>query len=204
MMTRVRYETAVRRLNTIADRCQQASAVWGDRPLLVGTYAFGAVLDAPAELPAVDVAFVLDLPADELTWGVEPQSLAGLPALLEIDKAPVRWYWRPAVWPVSNHLIVRPVRIWSLDGPDTTALQALANRTVEQLRPPAAAPQDLAQQLADERAASLTHLRHVHANYWERNWRSGNRGNGLYPEHHLWNAVHGYLDLLDAAAEQPR
>ena len=35
---------------------------------------------------------------------------------------------------------------------------------------------------------------------WERIWRSANRGLGIYPERHLWNAVHGYLSLLDATS----
>ena len=30
---------------------------------------------------------------------------------------------------------------------------------------------------------------------------AGNRGGGRYPEHELWEAVQGYLDLLDADKE---
>jgi hypothetical protein len=33
--------------------------------------------------------------------------------------------------------------------------------------------------------------------YWY--WRREHRGFGRYPEHHLWEAVEGYLDLYDAA-----
>lgn len=33
---------------------------------------------------------------------------------------------------------------------------------------------------------------------WERDWRRENRGNYRYPENVLWEAVEGYLDLLDA------
>jgi hypothetical protein len=39
----------------------------------------------------------------------------------------------------------------------------------------------------------------VHASYWDHDWRREHRGFGRYPEHHLWEAVHGYLDLYDAA-----
>lgn len=194
----MRHQTAVRRLRTIADRCQQASGLWDDEPLLVGAYAFGAVLDDPADLAVVQVAFVLDLPADELTWCAQPQSCAGLPALLEIDKTPVEWYWRPALWLVSNHLIDRPLRIWSLDGPDTTALDALEHGDAEPLRLPAPTAADARAQLAVELAASLAHLRRTEAGYWERDWRRAHRGSGIYPENHLWDAVHGYLDLLTA------
>lgn len=44
---------------------------------------------------------------------------------------------------------------------------------------------------------ALARLRAVHANYWERDWRRENRGNYRYPENVLWEAVEGYLDLLD-------
>src|SRR6266536_215671 len=122
----VRHETALRRLRTIAERCQRVSGLWEQEPVLLAAYVFGAVLDGRTEVPVVQVAFVLDLPADELTWCTHPPSCAGLPRLLEIDKAPVDWYWRPAVRPVSNHAIHRPLRIWSTDGVDDAALAALA------------------------------------------------------------------------------
>ena len=116
----MRYRAAVARLKTIAERCGQVASLWRvDDPVLRAAYAFGDVLDQPrADLPVVQVAFVLDLPADELTWGVEPQSCCGLPHLLEVEKVPVEWYWRPAAWPVSNHVIRRPLRIWSAEGSD--------------------------------------------------------------------------------------
>jgi hypothetical protein len=195
----VRYETAIRRLRTIAARCHQAAGLWEDEPFLVGAYAFGAVLDAPADVELVQVAFVLDLLPDELPWCAQPQSCVGLPHLLEIDKAPVDWYWRPALWPVSNHLIHRPLRIWSLDGPDTAALDALDHRNAEELRLPMPTDAEARQQLAEELEASLAHLRRVEAGYWDRSWRNCHRGSGAYPENHLWDAVHGYLDLLEAS-----
>jgi hypothetical protein len=170
-----------------------------DQPFLVGAYAFGDILEQPgADIPAVRMAFVLNLPADELTWCAEPQSCVGLPHLLEIDKAPVEWYWRPAVWPVSNHLIRRPLRVWSLDGPDTAALDALEHGEAENLRMPAPTAEQLHEQLTEELAASLAHLRRVESSCWERDWRSANRGYGVYPENHLWDAAHGYVDLLGA------
>jgi hypothetical protein len=200
---RMHYETAVRRLRTIADRCQQASGLWDDEPFLVGAYAFGAVLDARPDVAVVQMAFTLNLPLDDLTWWAQPQSCAGLPTLLEIDKAPVEWYWRPALWPVSNHFIHRPLRIWSLGGPDTTALDALERRDAESLRLPAATDADAGEQLTVELDASLAHLRRTEAGYWKRDWRGAHRGAGVYPENHLWNAIHGYLDLLAASQGLP-
>jgi hypothetical protein len=194
----VRRDTAVRRLGMIAQRCQQVSGLWDGEPVLAGAYAFGDVLDGGTEVPVVQVAFVLYLPAEELTWCAQPPSCAGLPHLLEIDKAPVDWYWRPAVWPVSNHLIWRPLRIWSPDGVDVVALDAVARGMVEDLRMPTPSAEDQRAQLAVEVAASLAHLRRVEASFWERDWRQAHRGSGVYPEHHIWDAVHGYLDLLAA------
>jgi hypothetical protein len=60
-------------------------------------------------------------------------------------------------------------------------------------------PEARQEQLAHELAAALGHLRAVHASYWDHDWRRERRGMGRYPEHHLWEAVQGYLDLHDAA-----
>jgi hypothetical protein len=176
------------------------SGLWDEEPFLVAAYAFGPVLESRADIPVVQLAFVLNLPTEELSWCVQPQSCVGLPHLLEIDKAPVEWYWRPAVWPVTNHLIQRPLRIWSLDGTDTAALDALDRSEAEQQRLPEPTAEQQREQAAVELAASLTHLRQVEAAFWERDWRSAHRGYGIHPENHLWDAVHGYLDLQDAVA----
>jgi hypothetical protein len=194
----MRYGTAVRRVRMVVERCQQMSGLWHEKPLVHGVYAFGSVLEPGHELSVVQLAFVLDLPADELAWCTQPQSCVGLPSLLEIDKGPVEWYWRPRAWPVANHLIHRPLRVWSLDGPDVEALDALERGEAEQLRMPAPTAAEWHEQRATELAASLAHLRRVEAGFWERDWRSAHRGSGVYPEGHLWDAVHGYLDLLGA------
>ncbi|UWP82901.1 hypothetical protein Dfulv_00885 [Dactylosporangium fulvum] len=145
-------------MRTVVEECQRVRGLWGDEPLLVGAYVFGAVLEPRSDVPVVQMAFALNLPADELTWCVQPQSCVGLPGLLEIDK--------------------------------------------EDLRMPAPTDAEQHEQLTVELAASLAHLRRVDANYWERGWRPAHRGFGIYPENHLWDAVHGYLDLL--AATSPR
>jgi hypothetical protein len=165
----------------------------------MAAYVFGAVLEPGSNVDVVQLAFVLNLPADELTWYAQPPTCIGLPRLLEIDKAPVEWFWRPSVWPVANHRIVRPLRIWSLDdGPDTQAMDALARGEAEALRQPPPDAAQLDEQLREELAASLAHLRRVETGYWEHEWRSDHKGFGFYPENYLWDAVHGYLDLLGA------
>lgn len=198
----MRHGTAVRRLRTIAERCHRVAGPWDDEdePIPLAAYAFGAVLDGNTDIPVVQVALVLNLPADELTWCARPQSCSGLAHLLELEKAPVDWYWRPAVWPVSNHVIRRPLRIWSTDGVEGAALDALAGGVAEPLRLPAPQPEHGQEQLAVELAACLAHLRRVEDAYWQREWRQDNRGSGIYPEHHLWDAVHGYLDLHAAVS----
>ncbi|MFC7274142.1 hypothetical protein ACFQS1_09145 [Paractinoplanes rhizophilus] len=75
----MRRQTAVRRLRTVAERCQWASGLRDDEPFLLAAYAFGSVLESVADVDVVDLAFVLNLPAEELTWFAEPQSLVGWP-----------------------------------------------------------------------------------------------------------------------------
>jgi hypothetical protein len=58
-------------------------------------------------------------------------------------------------------------------------------------------------QMIAERDAALSRLRGIHAAYWDNDWRREHRGLGRYPEHELWEAVDGYLELRDAAAQPP-
>lgn len=104
--------------------------------------------------------------------------------------------------PVWNHQIRGPVRFWSLDGPDESVLRALAERRHTDLPRITADQTELREQTAAELASALARLRAAHGSYWERDWRREHRGNGRYPEHHLWDTVHGYLDLLDAHRNQ--
>jgi hypothetical protein len=91
----------------------------------------------------------------------------------------------------------RPVRA-TVDENSRQALQALGHGSCDSIRLPAPPPDEALEQLAAELAASLADLRAVEANYWDQDWRREHRGGGIYPESHLWNAVHGYLDLLSA------
>jgi hypothetical protein len=62
-------------------------------------------------------------------------------------------------------------------------------------------PAEEAEQLAVELDASLANLRRARDGWDDREWRSAHKGDGIYPDEHLWRAVHGYLDLLDATHE---
>jgi hypothetical protein len=198
-MKGVRYATAVRRLRQIAEDAYRVG-VPGEAPVLAAIYTCGAIFETPGEVDAVEVAVVLDEPADELCWGAEPPWTAGIVQRLRLNKAPVRWYFRPAVWPVWNHRIRRPLRIYSAaSGADERALTALAAGNADRLRLPAPSEQEQRNQVAAEFDAARWHLRAVQRQYWEPDWRREHKGFGIYPETHLWNAVWGYLDLYDAA-----
>jgi hypothetical protein len=93
-----------------------------------------------------------------------------------------------------------PVRIWSVDGgPDEQALAALEARDFGSLNRLVPEPADERLQLRDDLDAALARLREVRDKYWDRDWRREHRGYGRYPENELWDAVEGYLDLLDTA-----
>ncbi|NUR63505.1 MAG: hypothetical protein HOV87_33320 [Catenulispora sp.] len=196
------HNTAVRRLRSIAEDCDRFGSLLTGDDGLVAVYAFGPVLDRGGEdLDAVNVALVVGLPAAELPWGVETSGCTSLAHLLGLDKAPVLRRWRPVEWPVANHEIRRPMLIWSRDeGVQTTALDALADGHAEPFRLPDADDDVLAEQISRELESSSTHLREVRDRYWDDvDWRRSHRRDGRYPEDHLWQAVDGYLDLLDAS-----
>jgi hypothetical protein len=199
----MRRASAIRHLTAIAEGCQRMAGLWEEeddcQPFVAAVYAFGELVDGAAEVECAHVAFVLNLPADEVTWGSVPDGSAWLVNMLRLDKIPVLRYWRPVGSPVTNHLIVRPLRIWSADdGIEEQALEALRSGSCESLRLPSPPVQEAEAQLTTELAASLAQLQAVEANYWEPKWRREHRGGGIYPESHLWEAVHGYLELLTA------
>lgn len=202
----MRRSTAVRRLRTLAERAQSTCRLWDPTEGLVAVYAYGAVLDPTTDDGSVDVvqvALVVSEPAEAVTWGSRPPAYAGLGYVLELESAPVDWCFRSAAAPLGNHRIDRPLRIWSRStGVEEAALAALADGTFDALREPRPRPPVLRRHLAEELAAAEARLREVRDTYWQRGWRHDHHGAGTYPEHHLWDAVEGYLDLLDAVADR--
>lgn len=196
------HNTAVRRLRTIAEDCDKFGSMLDGEDGLIAVYAFGPVLDHPGgDLDAVNVALVVGLPAAELPWGVETPGCTSLAHLLRLDKAPVLRRWRPAEWPVANHEIDRPMPIWSReDGVQKAALDALAKQHAEPFRLQEPDGDILAVQISRELETSTAHLRLIRDRYWDDlDWRRSHHRNGRYPEDQLWQAVDGYLDLLDAS-----
>jgi len=199
----VRRTSAIRNLRALAEGCERANPPTTD-PILLEVFAYGRVLEPDIDdLRLVDVAMVLDRPVEDVTWWALPSESRWFTYVLRLDKVPVRVQWRPALWPVWNHEIRRPLRIWSLNGgADTEALEALAADDVEHLRLAEPGPDDEAEQLAVELDASLANLRRARDRWDDREWRRAHQGDGSDPSVHLWRAVHGYLDLLDATRQR--
>jgi hypothetical protein len=207
-MGAMRRATAVRRLRTVAERCQQVCDLWAPGTGLVGVQTFGAVLDPADEdgsIEVIQLALVVTAEPGEVTWGSRPPTFSGLPYVLDLEKSPVDWYFRPAGGPVSNHRIVRPLPIWSREGGvHGDALAALATGSaadLERLREPAPRAAVLRRQLGEELAAAGAHLAQVRDQYWARSWRQAHHTAGMDPESFLWDAVNGYLDLISAGTD---
>jgi hypothetical protein len=195
---KVRYRRAIEKLRVLADACQSTTRLPIEEPFLREAYVFGDVLDGADAIESVRVAFALDLPADEVPWCSQPQGTAWLVDSLRLDKGGFAYWWRSRHEPVSNHVIREPVRFWSLDGPDEAVLDALRARRFADLPRITASPAELRRHTRVELGRALSQLRAVHQKYRDRDWRREHRGLGRYPEDHLWEAVDGYLDLLDA------
>lgn len=195
-------KAGIRHLRTTAELCERTGRRDDGDHLLVAAYAFGPILEPVDQLDVVQVALVLDLPAADLTWGARPPSCQWLRYVLELDKRPVWASWRPAEWPVWNHQIRRPLRLWSdVDGVEVEALDALSEGTAESHRSVEPSRDERIEQYRVELDACREHLRTVRDRFWDREWRRDHKGGGDYPEQHLWNAADGYLEMLDAVRD---
>ena len=199
----MKYSTAVGRLRAVAADLDRLAGFDEDF-FLDEAWIFGELLDGPNQLEVVSLALVVDLPAEEVTWLARPAPAEALASFLRFDKYPLRWFWRPTVWPVWIHVIARAVRFWSKGGgTDTVALEALTDRRFNALT--IVAPPDgearRGQLLIDYEAARL-HLREVVDRYEDPGWRREHKGFGVYPEDHLWWAAKGFLELETARNEQ--
>jgi len=195
----MRYRRAIEKLQALAEACETVQDWPPGEPFLLAAYVFGDVLQGADPLEDVEVVLVLNLPPQEVVWESSPHGTVWLAERLRLSKGGFAYWWRSHLDPVSNHHIRAPVRFWSQEGPDEGVLRALAEHRFDDLPRRTSPPPAQREQLAAELEAALSHLRAVHACYWDRDWRREHRGSGRYPEHHLWEAVHGYLDLNDAA-----
>lgn len=195
------YRRAVQKLRELTEACDRTRGFSPGEPFLREVYAYGDVLDGADPIEWIQLALAVDLPPDQVPWGSSPRETEGLVSSLRLDKGGFGYRWRSRHEPVWNHWIHDPVRFWSLDGPDEAVLTALAERRFADLPRLTASPDELRQRVEVERDRALAHLRSVHGAYWDNHWRREHRGAGRYPEHHLWDAVDGYVDLSDAAGD---
>ncbi len=197
----MRYKRAVEKLRILAETCERVKMFWFDtEPFLKAVYAFGEVLGGADPLDAVQVAVAINLPPEEVPWESNPEGTDWLANELRLSKGGFLYFWRSYLDPIGNHYIRGPVRIWSVDGgPDEQALAALEARDCGSLNRLVPEPADGRLQLRDDLDAALAHLREVRDKYWDHDWRRERRGYGRYPENELWEAVEGFLDLVDAS-----
>ena len=195
----VKYSTAVARLRQVAGDLTDHASSWGDS-ILVEADVFGELVKGPDAVDVIWLALVVDLPVEEVTWLARPAQAEATASLLRFDKYPLRWWWRPAGWPVWNHTISQPVRFWSeANGPDEEALDRLADRRLDELVMQGPADQRAYRaQLQTELETARRHLDRVVDSYHDRDWRRDHKGFGVYPEDHLWWATQAFLELDDA------
>ena len=171
---------------------------------VIDAYVFGGLLDGPESLDVVSVAFVVDLPVEEVTWRARSAAREALASLMRLDKVPVERVWRPADWPVWNHVIVGAVRFWSrADGIDEDVMALLTQQRFGDLTgvgPPNR--ERYLEQLRVERDASRRHLHHVLDRYHDREWQRAHRSSTMYPEDHLWWAADAFVELDDAIRDE--
>jgi hypothetical protein len=197
----MRYRRAVEKLRLLAEASDRVSVWPPEDPFLNAVYAFGGVLDGADPLEYVQVVVALNLPPAEVPWNSNPHGTEWLATELRLSKGGFEYWWRSYLDPAWNHYVKGPVRIWSIEGgAETSALDALEARDFGALRRLTPSAVDERLQLRDERDAALAHLREVRDKYWDQEWRRDHRGNGRYPEHELWEAVEGYLHILDASS----
>ena len=203
---RVEYNTAVARLGQVAGDLTEHASSW-DESIIVEAHVFGDLVTGPDQIEVINLALVVDYPVEEFSWLARPAQAEATASLLRFDKYPLRWWWRPTVWPVWNHTITQPVRFWSeAHGTDEAALGLLADRRLDELV--TGGPPDreaYRAQLLSELEASRRHLNRVVDSYHDRDWRRDHKGFGVYPEDHLWWATQGFLELDDAlhAIDEP-
>jgi hypothetical protein len=194
----MRYRRAVEKLRLLADACQGTTRFPLEEPFLWEAYVFGDVLEGADPIEYLQVAFTLNLPPEDVPWRSQPPGTPWLVDTLRLDKGGFEYLWRSRHEPVWNHVIREPVRFWSLDGTDEAVFDALHDRRFADLPRLTASPAELRRRTEADLDRALRQLRVVREMYWDRDWRHEHRGGGRYPEHHLWEAADGYLDLLDA------
>jgi hypothetical protein len=196
--------TAIKRLADVVDGLERAKA-WPDSAV-TAAYVYGDLLRGDPEFERIDLALIVDEPPEAVPWMARPRHLEALAATLRFTKLPLSWLWRPAQWPVWNHEITSAACFWTAGGGgDQTILSVLADGRVEDITVEAPADRDeLVAQLAAERDVARRYLTTMTESFYNQDWRRAHRGDGIYPEDHLWWATAAYLQLDDAVRDVDR
>jgi hypothetical protein len=194
----VKWARAVHHLEAAAEACARIGQLGLDLYpwQVVELWAARDVLGSPRELEWVTVAPVIAAPVDEVPWFTTPKGAQAWLNATGLAKRPVVHLWRSAEAPVWNHRIERPVLVWSeQNGVAHEALAAIREGRGDSVRLPQPTPDELRARLEDERAVSLRALRPRADAYDKRRWSPGK----IEPvADALWQAVDGYLDVLEA------
>ncbi|MDP9416693.1 MAG: hypothetical protein M3P48_02415 [Actinomycetota bacterium] len=159
----------------------------------------GELLGLTETLEVGAVVLTLDLPTDELPWLALHPAGEWIGHQLRLGKRPLRWCYRPLAWPVWNHENRRLARFWSATGGlDTTVIETLRSRRLDQLTVVQPSPDEFAEQLREELVMSRRHLRAVLDGYWDHDWRRQHKSHDESPEDHLWRAATAVSDISDA------
>jgi hypothetical protein len=193
----VKRSTAIKRLGDIAEGLDSL-ALWPGTSV-TAAHVFGPLLDGSSDSEWLQIALVVEEPAETIPWMSRPPQFEGLPHLLRLDKLPVQWRWRPASWPVWNHEINRSACFWTQTGHlDQTVIDALTSGRVDQLSLHQPADSDeLHAQLMLERDVSRAHVAEILDRFYDHGWRREHSGGGIYPQDHLWWATYGFLSIDD-------
>ncbi|WP_432544298.1 DUF7711 family protein [Kineococcus sp. SYSU DK002] len=198
----MKWTTAVRTLEEVADRCAHVSRQPAGivRLRVEEAWVFGALLgprrDVLEDAGAVRVALVTNAEEADCAHGAQPPAAGHWLAASGLATRPVTLTFRSARAPVWNHLVDRPVRFWTVgDGTDHEVLGQLRAGDGEGLRPDPPTPAELAARLDRELAVSLGALGRAAREYDEQRWAPGaptRRADALA------DVALGYLDLRAA------
>ncbi|MGH8929998.1 MAG: DUF7711 family protein [Egibacteraceae bacterium] len=203
----MKRSTAIRHLIEMAEVAterlglRQTNIGWPLEQLWVS----GDLLGLTDSLDAGSVVLVLDVPTEEVPWLARNPHGEWIGGQLRLGKRPMRWCYRPLLWPVWNHEHRRLVRYWSADaGLDANVIEGLRSRRLGELAVVEPSTEELSNQLREELAVSRRHLREVLTHYWDYGWRREHKAYDQSPEDHLWRAATAVSDIQDALGELAR
>lgn len=193
----MKWTRGLHHLRNLAGECARTADMPPTiRPLRVTRlWAYGPFVDEQADLETITIALAADLPAEDVPWLSTPRGANHWTMAAKL-RAPLSAVWRSMHAPIWNHVVVRPVLLWSAEeGLVEAAFDALEEDKVDALRDPAPSPDQLSARIDEELDVSLRATRDRVDVYGRKRWTPSK----LEPyADDLWAVTNGYLDLLDA------